>query len=175
MVAAFVYEPPRTGFMEDGTIRLPGFDLRDLTGLGLWIAVTAAGLLPTIYGLEQPDPEPEVLNDLGWLRGRRSRTMKEYYRLTVGGAHIDPPRPTLVLRGIDDEAGMALAAGSIANRILTIFMSAFLNMTVAFIVVCICIIGAATLAYIDQRFDWLRSPIRELISSPQVFMTAQHN
>lgn len=100
---------------------LPGFET---TGLymkaGLWAGLASYQLLSgaqNIYGVAKVK-NAEKDDELGWLRPPPHRP-EFYQKLTAGGLTIDPIRKVLILRGVDDEAGLAIAAGAIATRFTT--------------------------------------------------------
>src|SRR5262249_26440433 len=95
---------------------LTGSDYNILVYLGTMLV----GFLPFFLGTAKDDKGPD---DLAWLRHDRLRPA-DFEKITKGGATVNPPREILVIRGIDDEAGFALTAGSLGSRISSIGVEA---------------------------------------------------
>jgi hypothetical protein len=106
--------------------------------------VTAVRLLPDLYGIGKVDPGKVP----DWISPEPHRP--EFYQaLTIGGATMDPPRNTLVIRGIDDEAGMVLAAGSIANRLASLALSYTISLTYLGMYLCLL---ALAVVWVDEHY-----------------------
>jgi Lipase (class 3) len=84
-----------------------------LYGVGL-----ALLLLPAFFGNAPIDVPAGPIADLSWLR-KDPRRPETFAAITRGGATIDPPLNALVVRAVDDEAGLTLAAGSIGTKLLS--------------------------------------------------------
>jgi hypothetical protein len=78
------------------------------------VGMIAVGVVPYFLGVKEQTTEGP--DDLGWLRTERLGP-KQFEAITKGGATVESPRDVLVIRGVNDEAGFALTAGSIGTRL----------------------------------------------------------
>ncbi|WP_271605501.1 esterase/lipase family protein [Bradyrhizobium sp. CCBAU 11434] len=121
--------------------------------------VIALRVLPALYGVGKVDPP----NEFDWLSPSSSRS-DIFQALTKGGATFEPPRRTLVIRGIDDEAGMVLAFGSIANRLMS--LAPAWTITLTYFGICICL-SASGLILLGRHFASLNAGLAPIVSTVQ--------
>jgi hypothetical protein len=106
-------------------------------GIVLVVLMFTAAILPYLYGVAEK-PASQGPDDLEWARGEQ-RGYQRFYHLTKGGARFNPAQKALIVRGVDDEAGLILAAGSIATRLLSFFSDA--SFTVTKLVASFCVLA----------------------------------
>jgi hypothetical protein len=121
-----------------------------------------AAAFPLLYGFKSRDATNEAPEDLAWLTSE-ARSPQYFASLTNGGAKIAPPRKALILRGVDDEAGLVLAAASIGTKILSLFMGISLNVTKCLFWLGVAIAALGVIIKFVPALAWLQDPIRRII------------
>jgi len=88
-----------------------------------WLVfVLTLNFLPIVLGNAPIEKPGGAAAEFAWLRGSDDRRPEVYEAETRGGATVNSDRKLLVVRGVDDEAQLVLAAGSIGTRLVSIGM-----------------------------------------------------
>jgi pimeloyl-ACP methyl ester carboxylesterase len=85
---------------------------------------TVTALFPSSFGV----PAQQSLFASDWM-GEFLMSSYRYETLTKGGSTIDGKYDVLIVRGVDDEAGMVLSAGSIGTRLSSIGLLAAIRVS----------------------------------------------
>jgi hypothetical protein len=134
-------------------------------GIVLSILVQCLSLLPHLYGVAKADPDTVGMPETAWLRDEPRRP-EIYQSLTVGGATIDSPRKVLVLRGVDDEAGLILAVGSVGTRLSSLALVLSMRLAQVLMYVMVLALVVVVAAGIWEEFQPAKEFIRSVLENP---------